>query len=245
MTGELLAFAAMVMFATNVLVTKAASNRLDVGTGFAISIAVNLLFAAFAFAIELALRSETFQWDLHGVVLFMLAGAFATYLGRFFFFGAIARLGPAKASLFHVSSPAFAAIIAWLFLAETLPLPKVLAIVATIAGLLLVSTPPGLCARDSFRRNANRTPKARAGVGKRGLRPASPSASPPLSLTRLAMFSAVHRFVSGTSLWLELCLAPSRRSRCTSSSGRGTGRSSVSCGPPTAQASGSMPSVAS
>ena len=74
------------------------------------------------FAVALALRSDPFRWDLTGVLLFMLAGACATYLGRWFFFEAIARLGPAKASLFHVSSPAFTVIVAWLFLGEALPL---------------------------------------------------------------------------------------------------------------------------
>jgi drug/metabolite transporter (DMT)-like permease len=115
-----------------------------VGAGFVISVTVNLLFAALVFAVELALRREAFRWDVAGVLLFMLAGACSTYLGRWFFFEAIARLGPAKASLFHVSSPAFTVIIAWLFLGEALPLSTVLAIVATIVGLFLVTTPPGV-----------------------------------------------------------------------------------------------------
>ena len=181
MTGELLAFAAMVMFATNILVTKAASNRLDVGTGFVISVAVNLLFAALVFAVD----TRAAQRDLPAgtstaLLLFMLAGACATYLGRWFFFEAIARLGPAKASLFHVSSPAFTAIIAWLFLGETLPLSTVLAIVATIVGLFLVSTPPGaLRAMSSVRRSRGPHAEGAARAGKRGWRPASPSASAP------------------------------------------------------------------
>jgi drug/metabolite transporter (DMT)-like permease len=144
MTGELLALAAMFMFATNILITKAASRRLDVGIGFVISVVVNLAFALVVFGIERAFRAGRMQWDPLGVVLFMLAGAAATYLGRWFFFGAIARLGPAKASLFHVSSPAFTALIAWLTLGDALPLATVLAIVVTIAGLLLVTVPPGL-----------------------------------------------------------------------------------------------------
>jgi len=141
MTGELLAFAAMVMFATNVIVTKLASARLAVGTGFVISVTVNFVFAALVFAVQLALRRSDFQWDAPGVLLFMLAGACSTYLGRWFFFEAIARLGPAKASLFHVSSPAFTAVVAWMFLGESLPSSTLLAIAATIIGLFLVSTP--------------------------------------------------------------------------------------------------------
>ena len=144
MTGELLALGAMLMFATNILVTKAASSRLGVGTGFVISVTVNLLFAMLVFAVQLVLRREMLRWDVTGMLLFMLAGACSTYLGRWFFFEAIARLGPATASLFHVSSPAFTVIVAWMFLGEALPLPTLLAVVATIVGLFLVSTPSGV-----------------------------------------------------------------------------------------------------
>ena len=144
MTGQLLALAAMLMFAANILVTKVASGRLDVRVGFVISVVVNFAFAALVFGVEIALRADRLEWDAAGVLLFMLAGACSTYLGRYFFFGAIARLGPSRASLFHVSSPAFTAVIAWLFLGEALRLPTVLAIAATIAGLLLIAAPSGL-----------------------------------------------------------------------------------------------------
>jgi len=144
MTGELLALAAMTMFASNILITKAASARLDVGIGFVISIVVNLAFATLVFAVELALRPEPLRWDALGVAMFMLAGVSATYLGRWFFFEAIARLGSARASLFHVSSPAFTAVIAWLALGEALGFATVLAIAATILGLLLITVPVGV-----------------------------------------------------------------------------------------------------
>ena len=141
MTGELLALAAMLMFASNILVTKAASARLDVATGFVVSVVVNLVFAAAVFVVELGVRREAIRWDATGIALFMLSGACATYLGRWFFFEAIARLGPARASLFHVSSPAFTALVAWLWLGEALPPATVLAIAAAIGGLLLITAP--------------------------------------------------------------------------------------------------------
>jgi len=141
--GTLLAFAAMVMFASNVVVTKVASSRLDVGAGFVISVCVNLAFAALVFGIELAVRERAFRWSWAGVGWFALAGASATYLGRWFFFGAISRLGAARASLFHISSPAFTAILAWLALGENLTLVTWAGIAATIGGLFMVSVPPG------------------------------------------------------------------------------------------------------
>lgn len=164
MTGQLLALTAMLMFAANILVTKLASGRLDVSVGFVISVVVNLLFAAVVFVFELALRAEPFAWDVDGLLLFMLAGACSTYLSRFFFFGAIARLGPARASLFHVSSPAFTAVIAWLFLGEALRVPTVLAIAATIAGLLLITVPATLGTRSDVGRKSSLAPILSSGL---------------------------------------------------------------------------------
>jgi drug/metabolite transporter (DMT)-like permease len=74
---------------------------------------MNIVFSALLFVIELALRSRALQWDWFGVLLYAIAGAFSTYLGRWFFFESIARLGPAKASIFQVSSPLFTVIVAW------------------------------------------------------------------------------------------------------------------------------------
>ena len=99
MTGELLALAAMAMFATNILVTKAASNSLDGGTGFVISVAVNLLFALLVLAVALALRSDPFRWDPTGVLLFMWP-ARARPISALVFFEAIAPARTSKAILF-------------------------------------------------------------------------------------------------------------------------------------------------
>ena len=153
--GTLLAFAAMLMFASNVLVTKVASARLDVGAGFVISVGVNLLFATLVFIGELAVRDDAFRWNWAGVGWFVLAGACATYLGRWFFFGAISRLGAAKASLFHISSPAFTALIAWLALGERLGFLTWIGVAATVVGLFLVSVPPG-----AFRTSVHAAPPA-------------------------------------------------------------------------------------
>ena len=49
MIGESFALVAMLLFATNILVTKHASSRLAVSSGFVISVTVNLAFACVAF----------------------------------------------------------------------------------------------------------------------------------------------------------------------------------------------------
>ena len=143
MTGELLALCALAMFSTNIVITKVASARMSVNDGFLISVGVNLAFSALLFGVELLLRREPLHWDPYGAALFLLAGAASTYLGRWFFFEAIVRLGPAKASLFQGTSPLATIVIAWLFLGETLGAIKIAAMLVAIAGLFVVSLPPG------------------------------------------------------------------------------------------------------
>lgn len=139
MKGELLAFAALAMFSANIILTRVAAARLSLNAGFLIVVSVNIAFAALLFGVQQATRHDTLRWDSQGVVLFALAGLFATYLGRWFIMESIARLGPAKASAFQVSSPLFTFMIAWLFLDERLSAAAILAMALTAAGLLLVS----------------------------------------------------------------------------------------------------------
>lgn len=141
MTGELFALAALTMFSSNIILTKVASARLDVGTGFLVAVFVNVAFTLLLFVIELMLRQNALTLDARGILTFMLAGVCSTYLGRWFFFETIVRLGPARASLFQVCSPLFTVIIAWIFLGEALRIPTVFAMLLTMAGLVLVSLP--------------------------------------------------------------------------------------------------------
>jgi len=46
------------MFASNTIITKMATARLDLGTGFLIAVSVNVLFATLMFAIQLVIRED-------------------------------------------------------------------------------------------------------------------------------------------------------------------------------------------
>ena len=142
--GELLAVAALSMFASNIIVSKIGAGRIALNAGYLIAVSVNVLASALLLAIDMALRHRVPTWDRTGVLLFMGAGLFATYLGRWFILESIARLGPAKASAFQVSSPLFTAAIAWVALGERIGTVAVLGIVTAIAGLMLVSLPGGV-----------------------------------------------------------------------------------------------------
>ena len=140
--GYFLAGSALVLFAAGTLVTKAAAQRIDLGLGFLIATTINVIFAALVLGVQLALRAEPLAWNVQALWLFVMAGGFSTYLGRWFFYESVVRFGPARASVFQVSSPLFTALVAWLVLGESLTLQALAAVALTIAGLILVSSTP-------------------------------------------------------------------------------------------------------
>ncbi|TQK01123.1 DMT family transporter [Herbaspirillum sp. SJZ107] len=145
--GIALAGAALCMFSANVLVIKQGAERVSLNLGFLISVGVNLLFCGLLLAGQLTLSGTGIGWSWRAVLLFMLGGACSTYLGRWFFFEAVVRMGSAKASLFQVSSPGFAALIAWVALNEALSPARLGAIAFTILGLALIGYVPGMFSR--------------------------------------------------------------------------------------------------
>lgn len=147
LVGYLLAAGALLLFTTSTLVTKAASSRIQLGLGFLIATVVNVGFSALAFAVQLAVQGRSVQWNAQAFWLFVLAGAFSTYLGRWFFYESVVRFGPARASIFQVSSPLFAALMAWLLLGERLTLLVAGGMAMAIGGLVLVSYKPGFFSR--------------------------------------------------------------------------------------------------
>lgn len=142
--GELLAAAALVLYSINIVLTKLASARVDIGLGFLLSVAVNVIFSALMLCLQLGVRTEPFVWNWHGFYVFLIAGVFSTYLGRWFFFESVVRFGPARASIFQISAPLFTVVIAWMFLGEQLSAAALGGILLTVFGLLVVVYVPGV-----------------------------------------------------------------------------------------------------
>ena len=141
--GEFLAIVALVLFSSNIVLTKVATSKLNINLGFLISVGMNVFFAFFLFLIQLFFFSEgTINWNTKGFFLFLIGGVFSTYLGRWFFFETIDKLGPTRASAFQVSNPLFTTLIAWIFLGETLHWIDVTAIILILVGLFFVSYIP-------------------------------------------------------------------------------------------------------
>lgn len=138
--GELLAIGALLLFSTNIIITKLATDRMNLHVGFLISVGVNVLFALFLFVIQVNFFTvQPVYWNWTGFFLFLLTGLFSTYLGRWLFFETIEKLGPTRASAFQVSNPLFTTIIAWLFMNEQLGWLDVINIILILLGLFLVS----------------------------------------------------------------------------------------------------------
>ena len=146
-TGYVLAGSALLLFATGILVTRAAAARVNLGLGFLVATSTNVVFSALALAVQLtwqhAEASPAIGWNGRAFLLFALAGAFSTYLGRWFFYDSVVRFGAAKASIFQVSSPLFTALMAWAVLGEKLSLAAGIGMALTVAGLMLVGLKPG------------------------------------------------------------------------------------------------------
>ncbi len=169
--GYLLALTALLFFTSGILVAKAATSRLDLGLGFLVATTMNVLLSGLVFLLQLGLRPEALAWNSQAFWVFAAAGIFSTYFGRWFFYEAVVRFGPAKASIFQVSSPIFTALMAWSLLGESLSSGVMLGVVFAVGGLMLVSYKPGFSSRRIARdtdldtdRNADDVKKATSGV---------------------------------------------------------------------------------
>ena len=139
LVGNLLAFAALLVFSINIVVTRIAASLLNLGIGFLISVTVNVLLAAMLLMIQIGAGGEWPVWNGRAFIDFLCAGAFATFLGRWLFFESIAFLGAARASAFQVSSPIFVALLGAFFLGESISLLGMTGIMVTVGGLVLLS----------------------------------------------------------------------------------------------------------
>jgi drug/metabolite transporter (DMT)-like permease len=156
--GEIYALIALCLFASNMVLTKVASGRVDINIGFTLATGMNVAFSLLLFGLQTALRTDALHWRWDGFLVFALAGIFTTYLGRFFFFTAVVRFGPARASVFQVTGPIFTVLIAWAALGERMSAMDYAGIAITLGGLCLIVYVPGAA-----------TSRAAAGAEHRGV----------------------------------------------------------------------------
>ena len=141
--GEGLAVLALVLFSCNAFVVRAAAARLEQGLGFLVALVANVAAAGLLVLIQIVVAGPLATPPWTAVVLFVLGGVLANYLGRRGYFRSVELLGPSRAAAVQVSNPAFALAFAWGFLQETVTRADLAAIGAVLLGLLLASLKPG------------------------------------------------------------------------------------------------------
>lgn len=137
--GSIVAVLSLLLFSSNVLLTKAASARVSVNVGYFVSIIVNVIFAAILVASEHLVLHMPFTWNWVSFVKYIVAGSLTTFLGRLTYFIAIDRLGATRASTFQVASPVLTAVLAWIFLREALSPLQDFGIFFAILGLIVIT----------------------------------------------------------------------------------------------------------
>jgi drug/metabolite transporter (DMT)-like permease len=141
--GIAYALLAMLAFAANIVITRFAVARMPVEAGFFIVLAINVLFPAALFAVELGVRAAPWSWHWKGASLFAIGGVVGTFLGRRFLFDTVKLLGPSRASVFHSTAPAFALIGAWLLAGEILGVYEIALMALVWLGLWLTQPRAG------------------------------------------------------------------------------------------------------
>ena len=115
---------------------------MPLATGFIVTLVFNTLFGAVMLAFELVRRGTLAPADPVGVGAFVLAGMCSTFLARWLFYACVEAYGPARASLFQLTSPLVTALLGFALLGERLSWIVVAAMVTVTFGLAIVATSP-------------------------------------------------------------------------------------------------------
>ena len=115
---------------------------MPLANGFIVTLVFNTLFGGLMLAVELVRRGSLAPADPVGIGSFVLAGLCSTFLARWLFYACVDAYGPARASLFQLTSPLVTAVLGFALLGERLSWVVVAAMVTVIAGLAIVATSP-------------------------------------------------------------------------------------------------------
>lgn len=137
--GDLLAVLALLLFAGNAFVVRAAAAHMGQRTGFLVALVANVVVGAVLVVGHLAVRAEPLRVDPFALGMFAVSGIFASYLGRRGYFRTVETIGPSRASTIQNSSPAFALVLGWLLLGERLGPVELACMGGVMLGLYLAS----------------------------------------------------------------------------------------------------------
>lgn len=139
--GITLALLAMLCFAANIFLVRGAMARMSVEWGFLVMLAVNVLFTAAVWTVELQIRGTPFAFRWEGAAWFALSGVVGIFFGRRMLLDSIRTLGPARTSVLHSSSPVVTLVAAWVLAGERLGGYELTLMALVIVGLWITQAP--------------------------------------------------------------------------------------------------------
>ena len=135
--GEIAALGTAVCWSIGPTLFTVAGRHIGSAVVNRIRLAIAVLFLLMAhFLLQgefLPIHTELFRWKLLG-----LSGIIGLAVGDSFLFQAFVLIGPQLSMLLMSFAPIITAFISWIFLNETLNLMKIVAIILTISGIILV-----------------------------------------------------------------------------------------------------------
>jgi drug/metabolite transporter (DMT)-like permease len=115
--GELLAIVAAIFYALGGLMTRKGTDNLRGDQGIMVTVVVNAVLLAVASALSL-IRTGVGHLSLKVLLFFAAGGLLGPLLGRSAHVGAVARLGPSRASMYKNAQPLVTTLIALTFMHE-------------------------------------------------------------------------------------------------------------------------------
>lgn len=135
--GFLFAFLSALGFATNNIMVKKGMNRTPDNDGLFTNIFINAVTIALVAVIYRLASDNPAPINASGVGLFIIAGLFTTFLGRFNYFSSVRRIGPSRGSALKNSSPLFTLLFAVIVLGEYISLLPLLGMLILLSGLFV------------------------------------------------------------------------------------------------------------
>jgi drug/metabolite transporter (DMT)-like permease len=136
--GCALASLAMLLFSAGMLWISLVRG-FGSGPGSIVAAMASVPAGVLCVALQLSFGADVQPPSLRAVLMFIVAGIFSTYLGRWLVFRSIETIGPSRAAGVQSVSPLITALFGWIFLAETLSGAGIFGIALGIAGLGAIS----------------------------------------------------------------------------------------------------------
>lgn len=132
--GEIAGIGTAILWAANAIFFAEGAKRTD---ALSVSILRLILASVILTVLHLALGGR-FNFQLDAVLWLGASGIVALAVGDWFLFSALGKIGPRIVMLVMSASPVFAALIAWIFLGETLGLMAIVGIALVVGGICLI-----------------------------------------------------------------------------------------------------------